>query len=142
MYKPYQQEQMLLLPPCLSDMVPENHLARVINDIVDRINITEIEKTYHVLGQNSYHPRMMIKVLFYGYATGVRSSRKLEKKLREDVVYMWLSGMQQPDHGTLSLFRKERLKEIKSIFVEIHHLRLVQRHRFTGQQQLYHFAGT
>jgi transposase len=119
MFKEYNQQQLFLLPPDLSELVPEDHLARVINDIVDKIDIRELELQYSEIGQNGYHPRMMLKVIFYRYATGVRSSRKLAQKLREGVIYMWLSGMQRPDFRTLALFRQQRLQEIKKIFTEI-----------------------
>lgn len=119
MFKEYNQRQILLLPPDISQMVPEEHLARVINDVVDRLEINTLTKQYNETGQHSFHPRMLLKVLFYGYATGIRSSRKIAKKLEEDVIYMWLSGMQKPDFRTIALFRQKRLKQIKAIFVEI-----------------------
>lgn len=119
MFKEYTQNQILLLPPDVSTLIPQEHLAKVINEIVDTIDITAITSSYSGIGQNAYHPRMLLKVLFYGYATGVRSSRKIAQKLQEDVVYMWLSGMQKPDFRTLALFRQQRLNQIKSLFVEI-----------------------
>ncbi len=119
MFKAYDQEQMLLLPPALSDLVPEDHLARVVNDVVNEIDIGVIVRTYSSLGQDAYDPRMMLKVLFYGYATGIRSARKLAKRLREDVIFMWLAGMQAPDFRTLALFRQSRLSGIKEIFTGI-----------------------
>lgn len=119
MFKEYNQHQILLLPPDISQMVAEDHLARVINDVVDRLEISSLIRQYSQTGQHSFHPRMLLKVLFYGYATGVRSSRKIAKKLEEDIIYMWLSGLQKPDFRTIALFRQKRLKQIKDIFVEI-----------------------
>lgn len=119
MFKEYNQHQILLLPPDISQMVPQDHLARVINDVVDRLEINALTRQYNEAGQHSFHPRMLLKVLFYGYATEVRSSRKIAKKLEEDVIYMWLAGMQKPDFRTIALFRQKRLKQIKAIFVEI-----------------------
>jgi len=119
MFKEYIQNQILLLPPDISQLIPPDHLARVINEVIDIIDIAPITSGYSALGQNAYHPRMLLKVLFYGYATGVRSSRKIAQKLEEDVVYMWLAGMQKPDFRTLALFRQQRINQIKSLFIEI-----------------------
>ncbi len=119
MFKEYNQNQIFLLPPDISKMVAEEHIARLINDIVDTIDISPIIKCYCPYGQRAFHPRMLLKVLFYAYATGTRSSRKIAKKLEEDIVYMWLSGMQRPDFRTIALFRSRQLKEIKAVFVEI-----------------------
>lgn len=119
MFKEYNQNQILLFPPDISKMVREDHIARIINEVVDRVDISPITRQYSNSGQNAYHPRMLLKILFYAYATGIRSSRKIAKKLEEDVVYMWLSGMQKPDFRTIALFRSKRLNQIKAIFVEI-----------------------
>lgn len=119
MFKEYSQNQILLLPPDISKMVAEDHIARLINDIVDRIDLSPIIKYYSDSGQNAYHPRMLLKVLFYAYATGTRSSRRIARKLEEDVIYLWLAGMQKPDFRTIALFRQQRLREIKAVFVEI-----------------------
>ncbi|HEO63650.1 MAG TPA: IS1182 family transposase, partial [Candidatus Omnitrophica bacterium] len=119
MFKEYTQNQLLLLPPDISTLIPEEHLARVINEVVGTLDISAITSGYSALGQNAYHPRMLLKVLFYAYATGIRSSRKIAQKLGEDVVYMWLAGMQKPDFRTIALFRSTRISSLKKLFVEI-----------------------
>lgn len=118
-FKEYHQHQIMLMPPSLDDKVPGDHLARYISKVVDTLEISEIEAGYSELGCHAYHPRMLLKVLVYGYSIGVRSSRRMQKALREDVVFMWLCGMQEPDFRTISDFRKDRLKDIKKIFNQV-----------------------
>ncbi len=118
-FKEYRQHQIMLMPPNLEDKVSVNHLARYIDRAMDEIDISAIEESYSELGCPAYHPRMLLKVIVYGYSIGLRSSRRLQKELREDVVFMWLSGMQEPDFRTLSDFRKDRLKDIQRIFNQV-----------------------
>ena len=108
-FKSYNQNDNLLLPPCLGDYLPENHKARVVSAIIDRLDISEIEKSYKGGGTSGYHPRMLLKVIVYSYLNNVYSGRKMEKLLVENVAYMWLSGMQRPDFRTINLFRSRRL---------------------------------
>lgn len=118
-FKEYHQEQIMLMPSNLGEKVPQNHLARYINTALDEVDISEIEGGYSELGCHAYHPRMLLKVIVYGYSIGIRSSRRLQKELREDVVFMWLAGMQEPDFRTISDFRKERLMNIRVLFNQV-----------------------
>lgn len=118
-FKEYNQNQIMLLPPSLEEKISEKHISRMINDVVTQLDIKEIEESYSEVGCRAYHPRMLLKILLYGYSIGVRSSRKIAGKLREDLVFMWLSGMQEPDFRTISDFRKEKLLEIKGIFQQV-----------------------
>ena len=118
-FKHYSQSQAQLLPPSLDDFVDRDHIARLINQVVDEMNLSFIENTYSDNGQKAYHPKMLFKVLVYSYTVGLRSSRKIADKLREDIVFMWLSGRQTPDFRTISDFRKDRLGGIKDAFVQI-----------------------
>src|SRR3989338_1767711 len=113
MFKPYTQSQSQLLPQSLEESIASDHLARLINQSVDQMDISSIEKLYSENGQHAYHPRMLLKVLIYGYASGIRSSRKLADKLNEDIVFMWLAGRQNPD------FRKDKLANFKSLFEQV-----------------------
>src|SRR5215467_8687444 len=97
-YKSYLPEQDLLLPPSLRDWLPENHLAYFISDVVD------------------HHPRMMAKILIYAYCVGVFSSRKMQKRLVEDVAFRVLAAGNEPDFRTLSDFRKLHLKALQELF--------------------------
>jgi transposase len=118
-FKPYNQNQSLLLPPLLSDCLPKSHICFMINDIVDNMDLSAIEKTYSDIGSPAYDPRLMTKVLFYGHTQGIRSSRKIENRMNEDIAYRYLAANQLPDHGTISLFRKDHLSALKDVFPQI-----------------------
>lgn len=118
-FKEYHQNQIMLMPPSLDEKVPEGHLARYISKIVDELDIGEIEEGYSDIGCRAYHPRMLLKLLIYGYSIGIRSSRRIQKETREDLVFMWLAGMQEPDFRTISDFRKDRIKDIKKLFTQV-----------------------
>ncbi len=118
-FKEYYQNQIMLMPPNLEDKVSPDHLARYISRVVDELDISDIEEGYSELGCHAYHPRMLLKVLLYGYSIGLRSSRRLQKAIREDVVFMWLAGLQEPDFRTISDFRKDRIKDVKRLFGEV-----------------------
>ena len=109
-YKSYNPNDNLLLPPCLGDYLPQNHPSRVVGAIIDRLDISEIESGYKGGGTSSYHPRMLLKVIVYAYLNNVYSGRQMEKLLVENIAYMWLSGMQTPDFRTINLFRSRRLQ--------------------------------
>ncbi len=119
-FKPYHQNQLMMLPPTFDELIVPSHPVRVVNDIINRIDLDAVLKTYGGGGTSSYHPRMLLKVLIYGYLCNVYSSRKLESAIRENIYFMWLSGMQQPDHNTLNRFRSERLKGVmKDVFTQV-----------------------
>lgn len=119
MFKPYVQSQAQLLPQSLEESIASDHLARLISHSVDGLDISSIEKLYSMNGQHAYHPRMLLKVLIYGYASGIRSSSKLADKLNEDIVFMWLAGRQTPDFRTIADFRKEKLTDFKILFEQV-----------------------
>ena len=118
-FKHYNQNQIQLLPPNLSDLIEKDHIARLINQVIDQMDLSFIENTYSVDGQHAYHPRMLFKILVYGYTIGLRSSRKLADRLTEDIVFMWLSGRQTPDFRTIANFRKDKLVDVKKAFTEV-----------------------
>jgi transposase len=118
-FKEYRQNQIMLIPPRIDDKIPQDHLARYIDKVVDQIDIKEIEDSYSDLGCHAYHPQMLLKVILYGYCIGIRSSRRIQKEIREDLVFMWLAGMQEPDFRTISDFRKDRIKDIKKLFNQV-----------------------
>lgn len=97
-FRPYRPDQLMLLPPSVSDWVPAGHLARFISEAVDGLDLSEILESYHEeRGYPPYHPVMMTKVLIYGYANGVYSSRKIEKRIYEDVAFRYLAAENFPD---------------------------------------------
>jgi len=125
-YKIYLPEQNLLLPPSLRDWLPENHLAYCVSDVVDQLDLSAIESVYEEedRGQPPYHPRMMTKILLYGYCVGVFSSRRMEKRLVEDVAFRVLAAGNEPDFRTLSDFRKIHLKALEELFQQVLRLAL------------------
>jgi transposase len=120
-YKTYLPEQDLLLPPSLRDWLPENHLVYCVSDVVDQLDLSAIESVYEQedRGQPPYHPRMMVKILVYSYCVGVFSSRRMEKRLVEDVAFRVLAAGHEPDFRTLSDFRKIHLKALEELFQQV-----------------------
>ena len=120
-YKSYLPEQDLLLPPSLRQWLPENHLAYCVSDVVDQLDLSAIESVYEEedRGQPPYHPRMMVKILVYSYCVGVFSSRRMEKRLVEDVAFRVLAAGNEPDFRTLSDFRKIHLKALEELFQQV-----------------------
>ena len=120
-FRPYQPKQKLLLPPDLRDWLPEGHLAYHVSDLVDGLDLTAFYAPYEGDGRRNapYEPRMMVKVLIYGYATGVFSSRGMAKKLEEDVAFRMLAAGNFPAHRTISKFRRRHLEDFRKLFVEV-----------------------
>lgn len=119
-FKPYQQDQIWLLPPNLGELIPAGHIVRLVNTMIDGIDLKLILHAYEGGGASNYHPRMMLKALIYGYLCKKYSSRDIERELKENICFMWLCGMQQPDHNTLNRFRKGQLKDtVKTVFAHI-----------------------
>lgn len=120
-FRPYAPDQDLLLPPSLREWLPEDHLAYFISDVVEELDLSAFYAPYDGDGRRKmpYHPSMMLKVLIYGYATGVFSSRKLARKLEEDVAFRVLAADNFPAHRTLCEFRKRHLEDFKSVFVQV-----------------------
>jgi transposase len=125
-FRTYLPEQDLLLPPSLRDWLPEDHLAYFVSDVVDQLDLSAIESVYEEddRGQPPYHPRMMTKVLLYGYCVGVFSSRKLQKRLVEDVAFRVLAAGNQPDFRTIADFRKQHLGILEDLFRQVLRLTL------------------
>ena len=118
-FKEYDQNQTFLLPPALEEFVPAGHLTRIINEVVNTLDLNVLYSRYSDAGCHSYHPQMMLKILFYGYAVGERSSRVLAHRMTSDVAYMYLGAMQKPDFRTINRFRKDNIDLIKNFFVQI-----------------------
>jgi transposase len=108
-----------LLPPSIQDYLPEDHLARFVVEMVDLLDMRGILGVYAGKGKKPYHPAMLVAVLFYGYATGTFSSRKLEKATYDSIAYRYICANTHPDHDTIATFRKRFLKELEGFFVQI-----------------------
>lgn len=116
-FKEDKHNQMMLLPPDIGSFIPENHLVRVVDKVIDEIQISTLIDTYKGGGATSYSPRVLLKVLVYAYIEKIYTTRMIEKALRDQITFMWLSGMIKPDHGTIHNFRAKRLKEaIEDVF--------------------------
>ncbi|MDP1774067.1 MAG: IS1182 family transposase [Methylobacter sp.] len=108
-----------ILPPCVQDYLPEEHMARFVVEIVDQLDLGTLSAVYAGKGKRPYHPAMLLALLFYGYATGVFSSRKLEKATHDSMAFKYICANENPDHDTINSFRKRFGKEIEGLFVEI-----------------------
>jgi transposase len=108
-----------LMPPSVQEWLPENHLARFVVEIVERLDLGSMTTAYRGRGSDAFHPAMMVALLFYGYATGVFSSRKLERATYDSVAFRYLAANQHPDHDSIAHFRKRFLKELSALFVQI-----------------------
>lgn len=116
---PTNRDQQYLFPPSIQDWLPEKHLARFVVDIVSQLNLQPLAETYAGKGFKAYHPEVIISLLFYGYATGVFSSRKIEKATYDSVAFRFISANTHPDHDTIATFRKRFLEQLKPLFVQI-----------------------
>ena len=112
LFRPYNLDQRLLLPPDLREWLPEGHLALFVSDVADELDLSAIVAAYERgdgRGQPPYHPAMMVKLLLYAYCTGKPSSRKIERATYEDLAFRVLAADQHPDHDSLAEFRKRHL---------------------------------
>jgi transposase len=108
-----------LLPPSVDEWLPEQHLARFVVEVIDGLDLRTMSGSYRGSGSASYHPRMLLGILVYGYATGVFSSRKLERATYDSVAFRFIAANDHPDHDTIATFRRRFLKEIAALFVEV-----------------------
>ena len=119
-FKHYDQQQGLLLPPSLDDLISATHLVRVVNQIVDEMDISSLLEFYPGGGSSSYHPSMLLKILLYGYSVKIYTGRKIASALNHDINFMWLSAMSHPDFRTINNFRSSKAKEvIEDLFKEL-----------------------
>ncbi len=120
-YRPYLPEQDFLLPPSLREWLPEGHLAYYVSDMVDQLDLSAIHAVYEkeLRGQPPYDPRMMTKVLVYGYCLGVCSSRRIQKRLQEDIGFKVLAAGNEPDFRTIADFRKNHLEALEGLFAQV-----------------------
>lgn len=120
-YRPYEPDQMFLMPPSLADWLPAHHMVYFVREILDTIDLSPISSVYEKeqRGYPPYHPKVMTGILLYGYCNGITSSRKLEKHCQEDLAFRVLAANNQPDFRTISDFRKLHLGTLEHLFVEI-----------------------
>ena len=118
-FKSSNRNQPFLLPPSIQDWLPKEHLARFIVEIVEQLDLSRIYGQYNKSGKEAYDPQVMLSLLFYGYATGVFSSRKIERATYDSVAFRYISANTHPDHDTIANFRKRFLAELTDLFVQI-----------------------
>ena len=130
------RKQNLLLPPSLDELVPENHMVRVVDAVLDRLDISDILSTYRGGGNSAFNPKMMLKVLVFAYLSNVYSSRRIEELLKRDIYFMWLAGMKRPDFRTINYYRGKRLKEgFDTVFTQV--VRLLHEEGFVSLKVQY-----
>ena len=108
-----------LLPPSVDEWLPERHLARFVVEVIDGLDLSAMSRSYRGTGSASYHPSLLLGLLVYGYATGVFSSRKLERATYDSVAFRFIAANDHPDHDTIATFRRRFLKEIEGLFVQV-----------------------
>lgn len=118
-FRQVDRDPLYLLPPSLNDWLPEGHLARFVVEIGEQLNLPSIKAAYAGRGSKAHHPEMLLALLFYGYATGVFSSRKLERGTYDSVAFRYLAANEHPAHDTIATFRKRLLAELKPLVVQI-----------------------
>jgi transposase len=118
-FRPTDRETGFLMPPSVDEWLPEQHLARFIVEVVEGLDLRGMSGSYRGSGSASYHPSVLLSILVYGYATGVFSSRKLERATYDSVAFRFIAGNEHPDHDTIASFRRRFLKQIEALFVEV-----------------------
>jgi len=118
-FKAVDRETLYLFPPSVEDWLPEQHLARFVVDVVSKLDLHELKMPYTGVGSEAFNPEMLLALLFYGYATGVFSSRKLEQATHDSIAFRYIAANTHPDHDTLAHFRKRFMEQLKPLFVQI-----------------------
>ena len=112
-FRPIDRQTGFLLPPSVDEWLPEKHLARFVVEVIDGLDLRVMRGSYRGSGSASYHPSLLLGILVYGYATGVFSSRKLERATYDSVAFRFIAANQHPDHDTIAAFRRRFLQEIE-----------------------------
>ena len=118
-FRQVDRETGFLLPPSVDEWLPERHLARFVVEVIDQLDLSLLVKSYRGSGSASYHPSVLLGLLVYGYATGVLSSRKLERATYDSVAFRFIAANDHPDHDTIAAFRRRFVKEIETLFVGV-----------------------
>src|ERR1700719_3239676 len=118
-FRPTDRLTGFLLPPSIDEWLPERHLARFVVEVIDGLDLTALSKSYRGTGSAIYSPAPLLGLLFYGYATGVFSSRELERATYDSVAFRFIAANDHPDHDTIATFRRRFLPEIEALFVKV-----------------------
>jgi transposase len=118
-FRPVDRQTAFLLPPSVDEWLPQRHLARFVVELIEQLDLSGMERAYRGSGSACYHPGMLLGLLVYGYASGVFSSRKLERASYDSVAFRFIAANDHPDHDTIAAFRRRFLKEIATLFVQV-----------------------
>jgi transposase len=118
-FRPINRDMDFLMPPSVDEWLPERHLARFVVDVVEGLDLRAMTGSYRGSGEASYHPRLLLGLIIYGYATGVFSSRNLERATHDSVAFRFIAANEHPDHDTIANFRRRFLKQIEALFVQV-----------------------
>jgi transposase len=118
-FRPTDRQTGFLMPPSIDEWLPQTHLARFVVEVIDGLDLSAMSKSYRGSGSASYHPAVLLGLLVYGCATGVFSSRKLERATYDSVAFRFIAANDHPDHDTIASFRRRFLKEIEALFVQV-----------------------
>src|SRR6476660_9252067 len=118
-FRPFDRDSDYLLPPSIDEWLAEKHLARFVAEVIDGLDLSALSKSYRGTGSASYHPALLLGIVVYGYATGVFSSRKLERATYDSVAFRFIAANEHPDHDTIAVFRRRFLPQIEGLFVQV-----------------------
>lgn len=118
-FRDYNPKQIILFPQRLDKDIAENDPVRIVDSVVDHLKLENFRKLYNYRGHSPYHPKMMLKVILYGYMNNIYSCRKIESALKRDIHFIWLAGYEQPDFNTINRFRNRVKDEINEVFTQL-----------------------
>ena len=118
-FRPIDRDTGFLMPPSVEEWLPERHLARFVVEVIAGLDLRAMTGSYRGSGEASYHPELLLGIIIYGYATGVFSSRRLERASYDSVAFRFVAANQHPDHDTIATFRRRFLNQIEALFVQV-----------------------
>src|SRR6201746_1953767 len=118
-FRPSGRDMDFLMPPSVNEWLPQRHLARFVVEVIEGLDLRAMTGSYRGSGEASYHPRLLLGLIIYGYATGVFSSRNLERATHDSVAFRFIAANEHPDHDTIAAFRRRFLKQIEALFVQV-----------------------
>ena len=118
-FRPINRDMDFLMPPSVDEWLPQRHLARFVAEVIEGLDLRAMTGSYRGSGEASYHPRLLLGLIVYGYATGVFSSRSLERATHDSVAFRFIAANEHPDHDTIANFRRRFLPEIEALFVQV-----------------------
>jgi transposase len=118
-FRPINRDMDFLMPPSVNEWLPQRHLARFVAEVIEGLDLRAMTGSYRGSGEASYHPQVLLGLIIYGYATGVFSSRNLERATHDSVAFRFIAANEHPDHDTIANFRRRFLKQIEVLFVQV-----------------------